>query len=133
METHDQPGCTVKTRVLSTNHEFSNTEAALAAALDILTPWQVQQRYARRVGQVEVTSLLLETLARKLATLREQLQSSSAHGATAGPSNKETLRIQLIYNIGKVQGRWDQLEREYTQQAIGVLRCGNTRGSGKGV
>ncbi|XP_069957151.1 uncharacterized protein [Cherax quadricarinatus] len=84
------------------------------------------------VVQLEVTSLLLEALTRKLGTLQNELETSSNPATTEGSLKaKENLTSQLILTIEKVQNQWEQLEQEYTHQAIGVLRCSNTRGSGK--
>uniref|UniRef100_A0A6A7G4J7 Ras-GEF domain-containing family member 1B-like isoform X3 n=1 Tax=Hirondellea gigas TaxID=1518452 RepID=A0A6A7G4J7_9CRUS len=73
--------------------------------------------------QLEVTSLLLQGQTRKLLVLQWELESSSnlssAHGSLKA---KEQLRSQLITSIERVQAQFDQLEREYTHQALGRLR-----------
>ncbi|KAK4287297.1 hypothetical protein Pmani_039629, partial [Petrolisthes manimaculis] len=85
------------------------------------------------VVQLEVTSLLLEALTRKVSTLQEELETSASSQSSSQGSlkAKENLRTQLILTIEKLQTQWEQLEQEYTQQALGVLRSSNTRGSGK--
>ncbi|XP_068231221.1 uncharacterized protein [Palaemon carinicauda] len=106
---------------------------ALASALTLMSPAVSRRRnWMRGETKLEVTSLLLEALTRKLGTLQDELESSSNPNSTEGSLKaKENLRSQLIQTIEKVQNQWDQLEQEYTHQAIGVLRCSNTRGSGK--
>ncbi|KAK4324379.1 hypothetical protein Pmani_004980 [Petrolisthes manimaculis] len=81
----------------------------------------------------KVTSLLLEALTRKVSTLQEELETSASSQSSSQGSlkAKENLRTQLILTIEKLQTQWEQLEQEYTQQALGVLRSSNTRGSGK--
>ncbi|XP_071544722.1 ras-GEF domain-containing family member 1B-like isoform X8 [Panulirus ornatus] len=104
---------------------------AISSALTAISPLAVR-RCGKSLAVVEVTSLLLEALTRKLVALQNELESSSNPGATEGSLKaKENLRSQLILTIEKVQSQWEQLEQEYTHQAIGVLRCSNTRGSGK--
>ncbi|XP_069957146.1 uncharacterized protein [Cherax quadricarinatus] len=106
------------------------TTAAHAVPVSVGRPWAV--RWEARVVVVEVTSLLLEALTRKLGTLQNELETSSNPATTEGSLKaKENLTSQLILTIEKVQNQWEQLEQEYTHQAIGVLRCSNTRGSGK--
>ncbi|KAF2367344.1 hypothetical protein FHG87_001890 [Trinorchestia longiramus] len=73
--------------------------------------------------QLEVTSLLLEGQTRKLVALQWELESSAAAPSTQGSLKaKEQLRRQLITSIERVQSQFDQLEREYTHQALGRLR-----------
>ncbi|XP_047740563.1 ras-GEF domain-containing family member 1B isoform X4 [Hyalella azteca] len=73
--------------------------------------------------QLEVTSLLLEGQTRKLVALQWELESSAAAPSTQGSLKaKEQLRKQLITSIERVQSQYDQLEREYTHQALGRLR-----------
>ncbi|XP_064098487.1 ras-GEF domain-containing family member 1B-like isoform X5 [Macrobrachium nipponense] len=119
-------------------HKHNATDAraahvAWASALTLMSPALSRRRGCLRgETKLEVTSLLLEALTRKLGTLQDELESSSNPNSTEGSLKaKENLRSQLIQTIEKVQNQWEQLEQEYTHQAIGVLRCSNTRGSGK--
>ncbi|CAL4125623.1 unnamed protein product, partial [Meganyctiphanes norvegica] len=84
-------------------------------------------KYKWRMVKLEVTSLLLEALTRKLSTLQEELETSSCPDTEGSLKAKENLHEQLITSIHKVQAQWEQLEQEYTHQAIGVLRHSNTR------
>ncbi|XP_065348818.1 ras-GEF domain-containing family member 1B-like isoform X3 [Cloeon dipterum] len=79
--------------------------------------------------QLEVTSLLLEAERRKLSVLQRELQAALAEGGSI--KAKEQQKHELILAISRIQGQHEQLEKEYRQHAIGVLRCSNTRGSGK--
>ncbi|KAG8235479.1 hypothetical protein J437_LFUL011871 [Ladona fulva] len=79
--------------------------------------------------QLEVTSLLLEAERRKLAVLQRELQAALAEGGSI--KAKEQQKQELIVAISKIQAQHDQLDKEYRTHAIGVLRCSNTRGSGK--
>ncbi|XP_067009236.2 uncharacterized protein [Anabrus simplex] len=79
--------------------------------------------------QLEVTSLLLEAERRKLSVLQRELQVALAEGGSI--KAKEHQKQELIVAISRIQAQYDHLEKEYRQHAIGVLRCSNTRGSGK--
>ncbi|XP_049771681.1 uncharacterized protein LOC126147901 [Schistocerca cancellata] len=79
--------------------------------------------------QLEVTSLLLEAERRKLWVLQRELQAALAEGGSI--KAKEHQRQELLLAISRIQAQHDHLEKEYEQHAIGVLRCSNTRGSGK--
>ncbi|XP_047109663.1 uncharacterized protein LOC124779368 [Schistocerca piceifrons] len=79
--------------------------------------------------QLEVTSLLLEAERRKLWVLQRELQTALAEGGSI--KAKEHQRQELLLAISRIQAQHDHLEKEYEQHAIGVLRCSNTRGSGK--
>ncbi|XP_046991991.1 uncharacterized protein LOC124598913 [Schistocerca americana] len=79
--------------------------------------------------QLEVTSLLLEAERRKLWVLQRELQTALAEGGSI--KAKEHQRQELLLAISRIQAQHDHLEKEYQQHAIGVLRCSNTRGSGK--
>lgn len=82
------------------------------------------------VVQLEVTSLLLEALTRKVAALQGELDTPPPSPGTPQGSlrAKENLRSQLVHTLEKLQQQWQQLQQEYTQQARGVLRCAHTRG-----
>ncbi|XP_046391806.1 ras-GEF domain-containing family member 1B-like isoform X4 [Ischnura elegans] len=76
--------------------------------------------------QLEVTSLLLEAERRKLCVLQREWE-----GGAAGAGVEARAEQELLAAIARIQAQHDQLEQEYRARAMGVLRCSNTRGSGK--
>uniref|UniRef100_T1JM98 Ras-GEF domain-containing protein n=1 Tax=Strigamia maritima TaxID=126957 RepID=T1JM98_STRMM len=80
--------------------------------------------------QLEVTSLLLEGERRQLRVLQRELNGSlsSEEGSLKA---KELQHQELIFAINRFQQQYEQLEEEYHQAAIGVLRGNNNPRNGK--
>ncbi|XP_063869269.1 uncharacterized protein LOC135105147 isoform X1 [Scylla paramamosain] len=123
------PSATSRSRASTVDQLATHT--ALAAALTLVAPLAVVGRtWQDRTRVLEVTSLLLEALTRKVAALQGELDTPPPSPGTPQGSlrAKENLRSQLIHTLEKLQQQWQQLQQEYTQQARGVLRCAHTRG-----
>ncbi|CAH0547804.1 unnamed protein product [Brassicogethes aeneus] len=79
--------------------------------------------------QLEVTSLLLEAERRKLNVLQKELQVALEEGGSI--KAKEHQKQELLVAIARIQTQHDHLDKEYREQALGVLLSVNHRGFGK--